>query len=140
MARREVFADTSGIYALIDKNDASHAAAREAVGRLLGAGSRFVVTDYVVDEAVTLAKARAGSFAANRVLDLIEQSRGIRIEWIGPERFESARAFFRRHADHAYSFTDCSSFVVMRELRLSQALTTDRHFVEAGMEALLPMS
>lgn len=137
MARREVFADTSGLYALIDKNDAAHAAAREAVEKLLRGGARLVVTDYVLDETVTLARARAGGLAATRVLDLVEQSRGLRIEWIGPERFASTCAFFRRHADHLYSFTDCSSFVVMRELRLTRALTTDRHFHEAGMEALL---
>jgi predicted nucleic acid-binding protein len=51
---------------------------------------------------------------------------------------EATKAFFRRHADHDYSFTDCASFVVMRELRLPQALTTDGHFLEAGFEALLP--
>jgi predicted nucleic acid-binding protein len=48
------------------------------------------------------------------------------------------KAFFRKHADHDCSFTDCASFVVMRELRLSQALTTDHHFPQAGFEALLP--
>jgi uncharacterized protein len=87
----------------------------------------------VIDEAVTLAKVRGCALVAGRVLNLLERSQGIRIEWIGPDRFEATRAFFRKHADHSYSFTDCSSFVVMRELRLDQALTTDRHFVEAGL-------
>ena len=140
MAKREVFADTSGLYALVDKSDASHAAAREAVAALLRDGRRLVVTDYVIDESVTLAKARGGALIARRVLDLIERSQGIRIEWIGPDRFAATRAFFRKHADHAYSFTDCSSFVVMRELRLNRAFTTDRHFVQAGMEVLLPIA
>ena len=71
------------------------------------------------------------------ILDLIEQSVGIRVERIDAGRFDEAKAFFRRHADHDYSFTDCSSFVVMRELGLRQALTSDRHFSEAGFEALL---
>ena len=62
------------------------------------------------------------------------------MEWIGPQRFELAKAFFRKHADHGYSFTDCTSFVVMRELALTEALTTDRHFVEAGFKALLPVA
>jgi predicted nucleic acid-binding protein len=137
MAKREVFVDTSGLYALIDKNDASHRAAREAVAKILRDGRRLLVTDYVIDESVTLARARGGASVANRVLDLVEQSQGIRIEWIGPDRFAATRTYFRKHADHDYSFTDCSSFVVMRELRLDQALTTDRHFVEAGVRALL---
>ncbi len=138
MAGREVFVDTSGLYALVDKKDAHHVRARRVVEKLLPTGRRLVVTDYVVSETVTLANARSGTRVALRVLDLIEQSAGIRIEWIGTSRFDATKRFFRKHADHAYSFTDCSSFVVMRELRLTQALTTDGHFAEAGFEALLP--
>lgn len=138
MASREIFVDTSGLYALIEKKDAHHAAARAAVEKMLRAGRRLVVTDYIVAETVNLANARSGSRVAARVLDLLEQSAGIRVEWLGVLRFDAAKAFFRKHADHEYSFTDCTSFVVMRELRLAQALTTDSHFPEAGFEALLP--
>lgn len=140
MAVREVFADTSALYAFVDRNDASHAAAREAVARLLLVGKRVVVTDYVVTEAINLANARGGATVAIRVLDLIEQSAGIRLEWIGADRFNTAKAFFRKHSDHGYSFTDCTSFVVMRELRLNNSLTTDHHFVEAGFNSLLPVT
>jgi predicted nucleic acid-binding protein len=45
------------------------------------------------------------------------------------------KRFFRKHADHQHSFTDCTSFVVMRELKLSQALMTDHHFSQAGFDA-----
>jgi len=86
---------------------------------------------------VSLANARSGTRVAVRVLDLIEQSAGIRIEWMGTSRFDLTKTFFRKHVDHEYSFTDCTSFVVMRELKLSQALTTDHHFSEAGFDALL---
>lgn len=137
MAAREIFVDTSGLYALVDKRDAHHQNARDAVTKLLRAGRRLVVTDYVVAETVNLANARSGSHVATRVLDLVEQSAGIRIEWIESGRFDKTKAFFRKHGDHRYSFTDCTSFVVMRELRLTEALTTDRHFAEAGMRALL---
>jgi uncharacterized protein len=138
MASRETFVDTSGLYALVDRKDAHHPAARATVERLLRSGRRLLATDYVVVETVNLANARSGSGVAIRVLDLLEQSAGIRIEWIGAERFGMTKAFFRKHAHHAYSFTDCTSFVVMRELKLSQALTSDRHFTQAGFEALLP--
>lgn len=137
MARPDVFVDTSGLYALVDRQDAHHAAARDVVARIVRGGRRLVVTDYVVSEAVTLAKVRASTRVALRVLDLVEQSAGIRIEWIGASRFDAVKAFVRRHVDHDYSFTDCASFVVMRELKLPQALTTDGHFREAGFEALL---
>jgi predicted nucleic acid-binding protein len=137
MAGREVFVDTSGLYALVDKSDAHHRQAREVVEKLLRAGRRLVVTDYIVTETVNLANARSGSHVAVRVLDLVEQSAGIRVEWIESARFDKAKAFFRKHADHSYSLTDCSSFVIMRELRLMEALTTDRHFLEAGFRMLL---
>jgi predicted nucleic acid-binding protein len=137
MARSEIFVDTSGLYALVDKRDAHHEAACSVVGTLVRAAKRLVVTDYVVAEAVNLANARSGKHVARRVLDLVEQSAGIRIEWLGSDRFDDTKAFFRRHSDHKYSFTDCSSFVVMRELGLRSALTTDEHFTEAGFEALL---
>jgi uncharacterized protein len=140
MARREVFVDTSALYAMVDSRDATHATVVGIVPKLIRAGSRLVVTDYVVAETVNLANARRSSFVAQRVLDLLERSAGIRIEWIGSERFEATKTFFRKHADHSYSFTDCSSFVLMRELKLTEALTTDRHFKAAGMQVLLPMA
>ena len=137
MANREVFADTSVLYAFVDKRDSCHDAAGRIVGELIRAGRRLVVSDYVIAEAVNLANVRAGRSVAGRVLDLIEQTAGIRVEWIGSIRFELAKAFFRKHADHDFSFTDCTSFVVMRELRIRDALTSDHHFVEAGFRTLL---
>jgi predicted nucleic acid-binding protein len=36
-----------------------------------------------------------------------------------------------------WSFTDCTSFVTMRELRIADAFTSDRHFLQAGFTPLL---
>lgn len=134
MAARDAFIDTSVLYALIDKRDAYHA---DTVGAMLRSGRLLVTSDYVVTETINLANARGGTQVALRILDLLERSAGIRVEWIGPLRFDQTKAFFRKHADHSYSFTDCSSFVMMRELRLTEALTTDRHFREAGFQVLV---
>ena len=133
-----MLADTSALYAFVDKTT-NHAAARDSVARILNEGRRIVATDYLVAETINLANARGGATVALRVLDLVEQSAGIRVEWIGADRFGAAKTFFRKYSDHRYSFTDCTSFVVMRELRLTEALTTDHHFVEAGFSALLPV-
>ena len=129
--------DASGLYALADHRDPLRARARHAIATKIAAGSRLVLTDYILDEACTLAKSRAGSHAALQLLQLVEASAGFRIEWIGPDRFDVTKTYFRKHSDHDYSFTDCSSFVVMEELRLRDALTSDHHFVEAGFRALL---
>jgi predicted nucleic acid-binding protein len=86
---------------------------------------------------VNLANARAGQRVGIRILELIERSVvAVRVEWIGSLRFEAAKVFYRRHSDHRYSFTDCTSLVLMRELRISDVLTTDEHFAEAGFEIL----
>ncbi len=140
MAAESVFADSAFLYALVDRRDAAHRAAVAALHSLASDQRRLISTDYVVGEALTLAKSRAGSLAARRLLDRIEATALMRMDWIGPARFADAKAFFRKHADHGYSFTDCTSFIVMRELGLRDVLTTDRHFVEAGFRLLLRAS
>lgn len=137
---RDVFLDTSGLYALADRMDAGHPTAVECVHGLARAGVRLVLTDYILDEALTLARVRAGTAAALKLLELVERSAAFSLVWVGTERFDAAKACFRKHADHAYSFTDCTSFIVMRELQLREAVTTDRHFAEAGFETLLPLA
>ena len=78
----------------------------------------------------------AGHHVGTRILDLIERSSALRVEWIGSLRFEATKMYYRRHCDHRYSFTDCTSFVLMRELKISDVLTTDEHFREAGFNVL----
>lgn len=75
--------------------------------------------------------------AAVDFLDTIARSEALRLEWIGPERFHAAGALFRKHADKEWSFTDCVSFAVMRELLIRDAFTTDHHFKQAGFVPLL---
>src|SRR5437868_13855554 len=119
VGRRDVFLDTSGLYALVDKNDGWHTAATRVVRQILQSRRKLVTTDHVICETVNLAVARKSHFVGKRVLDLIDQSVGISVEWIGSLRFDESKSFFRKHSDHAYSFTDCTSFVVMHELGLT---------------------
>jgi predicted nucleic acid-binding protein len=93
MAGRDVFLDTSGFYALVDRRAGHHAAAALAAGRLARAGRRLVVTDHVVCESVNLANARGGSRLGARVLELLDQSVAMRLEWIGEDRFATTHAF-----------------------------------------------
>lgn len=129
-----VFVDTSGWYALIDRNDASHARVSAVVVELVRKGTRLVTTDYVVDESSTLAKARGGSAMAFRLLDVLNGTAALDWEWIGAERFERSETQFRKYHDQAFSFTDCTSFAVMRELDIAEAITTDEHFRVAGFQ------
>jgi predicted nucleic acid-binding protein len=129
-----LFVDTAGWICPADAADPEHEAARIARDSWLEQGRIFVSTDYVVDETLTLVRMRLGLHAAARWWDQVERSSRLRWEWIAPARAEKARTWFFRWSDKSFSFTDCTSFVVMRELRLRRALTTDRHFRVAGFE------
>lgn len=133
----EVFVDTSGFYALLVRRDNRHSEAAAVLRRAGASGRRFVTTDYVLDESATLLKARGLARLCDALFDAALASRACRVEWTDTERFGRTRAYFRAHHDHGYSFTDCLCFVVMRELGLSQVLTKDGHFREAGFQALL---
>ena len=131
-----LFVDTAGWMALADSRDHAHAGARQVRDTHLIDGGILITTDYVVDETLTLIRVRLGLRAAAQWWTLVDASTRIQWEWIDPARAEKARAWFFGWADKAFSFTDCTSFVVMEELGLKQALTTDRHFRQAGFESL----
>lgn len=140
MASRQVFGDTSFFFALVAKRDPAHRPAVTAYEKLLRTGARVITTDYVVDETLTLTKARIDARTSLSLLDRMERSESIDLQILTNERFLASKQYFRKHSDHDYSFTDCTSFVVMDELDIRAALTTDRHFAEAGFEMLLPMT
>jgi uncharacterized protein len=137
MAAADVFMDSAGFLALWDSSDEHHARAVGLQTDLSGQRRRFLTSEYVLDETVTLLLIRHSHAAAADFLDTIERSESLRLEWIGPDRFHAAAALFRKHADKEWSFTDCVSFVVMRELRIRDAFTTDHHFMQAGFVPLL---
>jgi predicted nucleic acid-binding protein len=133
---RALFVDTAGWMACADAADPAHARARAARDEALTAGLVLMTTDYVVDETLTLLRMRLGLPAAEAWWSQVDASSRMKWQWIDATRAEKARALFFRHRDKDYSFTDCTSFVVMRELRLKQALTTDRHFRQAGFQVV----
>jgi predicted nucleic acid-binding protein len=133
----ETFIDTSGFYALLVEADSAHAA---AVRWLVGARSRktrVITTDYVLDETATLLKARGHAALVGAFFDQLDRSEVCTILPVDRDQFNRARAFFVKHADHDYSFTDCTSFVIMGERGIRESLSKDAHFAEAGFKPLL---
>ena len=133
---KAIFVDTAGWMACADAADPAHGTARASRDAALEAGHLLVTTDYVVDETLTLIRMRLGISAAEAWWTQVEGSARVRHETIDALRAEKARSLFFRHRDKNYSFTDCTSFVVMRELRLREALTTDRHFRQVGFHVV----
>jgi len=131
---RALFVDTAGWIMLADAADPGHGAAASARDDWLGRGGVLVSTDFVMDETLTLLRVRLGLRAAEQWWNQVESSQRLRWEWIDPLRAGRAREWFFRWADKDFSFTDCTSFVVMRERRIRAALSSDHHFVQAGFE------
>lgn len=133
----EIFVDTSGFYALLVRQDDRHEAARQILTDSRSRKRSFVTTDYILDETATLLKARSLSHLLRPFFDRVMDSRACRIEWIASDRFRRFVQFFLKHQDQDWSFTDCVSFGVMKELRIRRALSKDKDFQHAGFEPLL---
>ncbi len=119
---------------LADASDAGHKRAVAFRDEWLAERGLLVSTDFVMDETLTLLRARAGLAVAEQWWDQTGNGARVRWEWIDPARAERARHWFFRWRDKDFSFTDCTSFVVMKERRIRTALTNDRHFLQAGFE------
>ena len=133
----EVFFDTSGFFALLNSDDPHHEKARDFLSRAGAERRGGVTTPWVVGECCTLLVARRRPHLVPRFLDFTESSQSLMVVAGDEALYVRTKAFLRRHLDHAYSFADCASFVVMEERGLQEALTHDAHFVEAGLVALL---
>jgi predicted nucleic acid-binding protein len=131
-----LFVDTAGWMACADGADPDHARGCASRDSALEAGQGLVTSDFVVDETLTLMRLRLGLDAAEAWWRQVDASARLRWERIDAGRFEQARQLFFRYRDKDFSFTDCTSFVLMRELRLTRALTTDRHFRQMGFQVL----
>ena len=73
----------------------------------------------------------------NELFRLVEKSAALRLEFIHAERFWKTKNYYIKHLDQRFSFVDCSSFVLMKELKVRMGLTQDQDFGAAGFEALL---
>lgn len=134
---KEVFADTAYWIALTNPLDQHHEAAVQAstsVGH-----TRLLTTDAVLVEYLN-ALAEKGSnirSAAIKTVDAILHNPMVRVLPQTRGSFTKGFAFYKARPDKGYSFTDCLSMTVMRERKLSSALTTDRHFEQEGFVALM---
>ena len=129
---RLLFVDTAGWMACADGSDPAHGKAVAVRDSWLEGGGLFVTSDYVADETLTLLRIRLGIDAAETWWQQVDGSSHVRWEYVSPARADKARGLFFRYRDKDFSFTDCTSFILMRELKLREALTTDHHFLQAG--------
>ncbi len=128
--------DTAGWMACADAGDPDHETACAARDDCLEREGLLITSDYIIDETLTLLRLRLGLAAAEKWWHGIAGSRRVVRELVDEERAERARHIFFRYRDKDFSFTDCTSFALMRELQIREALTTDKHFRQAGFQML----
>lgn len=134
------FADTGWWVAWALPSDARHADAM-AMRRRLGRAEQILTTNHVIGETWTFLRRRAGHTYGVAFLNRIETLRsghGLVVTHVTEDQEQQALRWLRTHDERNYSFVDATSFEVMRQRRLREALAFDGDFAAAGFVHVLP--
>ena len=132
---RKVFLDTSYAIALVVNNDINHANAGALAKKLFQERTQTITTELILIEiADSLSKISFRHEAIGTTNKLRQLTQVIEVE---KSFLQQAWSLYKNRLDKEWSMTDCYSFVVMEKYGIKQALTTDKHFEQAGFEILL---
>ena len=134
---KSVFADTAYWIALLNPKDDLHDEVRR-VSDTLGQ-SRIVTSEFVM---VELLNSFAGGGAGARATavdlgDRLRENPNVDLVPLSSALFRRAVDRYARRKDKAWSLVDCTSFLIMEERGITDALTPDIHFQQAGFEVML---
>jgi len=129
------FVDTSFWVAQQFRRDAHHAAARQLWE---DRGSGLLTTNHVIGETWTFLRRRLGHAEARTFVARAHRSARLLVIHVDEAIEADAWAWLQRHGERAYSFVDATSFAVMRQRRISDALAFDGDFSAAGFLELRP--
>lgn len=130
----KVFLDTSGLFAVLVRNDYMHVRARATFECLVEKNSVLLTTSYVLLETSALLQARVGLEAARRFQH--EFSTLFNVHWVDEKLHEKAFRRLELRGKREISLVDCTSFVYMEDNRISRVFTYDKHFSEEGFVIL----
>ena len=134
MSGERHFVDTGAWFAYVNAADPDHHRVRAILDRPPG---RLITSSYVFDETVTLTQARLGHRRAVTVGRALLDLAVVEMQSIAPADERAAWSLFEKRADKAYSFTDCTSFILMRREKVATAVALDEHFSQEGF-AVIP--
>ena len=129
----QLFVDTSAWFAHVNRSDPDHAAVRDVLRRF---GGRLVTSNFVFDETITLIAMRSGHTAAGKVGATLLDARVVDLIRITAADERQAWKLFLDRPDKTYSYTDCTSFVLMRRLGIGSAAALDEDFAREGLRAV----
>jgi len=124
-----VFVDTGAWFAYFVRRDPDYNSARDWIS---ANESPLVTSDYILDELFTLLKTRESHVVAVAAGKVLIEEKICRIIKVTPEDFSQAWATFVQFNDKGWSFTDCTSKVIMERLGISKAFSFDEHFEQFG--------
>jgi hypothetical protein len=131
---RIVFADAFYFVARLNRRDQHH---DRVVAFSRDFRASLLTTEWVLMEvADALAKSECRPRVREFVLHLREAT-ACEIITASHELFHRALELYHQHADKEWTLTDCSSVLIMRDRGLTDVLTADRHFEQAGFNPLL---
>jgi len=129
-----VFADTFYFLAFLNPNDPAHQTAVEFSRK---SRTRLITTAWVLGELADGLSRSVLRRSYRSFLQVVEASPNNEIVWWDPALFRRAVVLYDARPDKHWSLTDCISFAVMQERNITDALTADHHFEQAGFVALL---
>jgi uncharacterized protein len=132
-----VFADAGYWIALLNPKDGLHAKAL-AVSRTLGR-SRIVTSEMVLTEVLNAFAGKGEPLrkAACTLVDHIRSNANAELVLMTSNAFREAVERYRSRADKTWGLTDCTSFLIMEQKGIVDALSADREFQQAGFKALM---
>jgi uncharacterized protein len=140
MTNDPVFIDASGWIALLNTDDWLHPSAVSLFRDFEKSNRRLITTDWILAEAGNgLARPKTRGSFVSTVKSLFDSSI-CHIATIDRDIFLKALDFYGRAIDKSWGLIDCSSFVLMRREGITDCMTADRHFIQAGFQCLLPVN
>jgi predicted nucleic acid-binding protein len=129
-----LFIDTSSWASLFIPTESFHTQAAQCFAQAQQQPQILITTNYVVAELVALlgSRQRAPRTSLFQYIDSIRSAPFIEVVHIDAATDAIAWELCKSRPDKAWSLVDCTSFVIMQQLSIQEALTTDQHFEQAG--------
>ena len=133
-----IFIDTSAYIALMNKNDQYHNSAKTYYKKQLKSGLRLMTTNFVICETLNFLRAKSDLNIAVKFWENIKKSKIVEEIHVTTDTENNAFELFKKYSDKDFSFTDCTSFVVMKQYNLTTSFTFDEHFRQIGFLVVPP--
>jgi uncharacterized protein len=135
--RADLFLDTSYVIALSSSGDRFHDRAIRLADWIETSNTHMVTTRAVMVEIGNALSKERYRQAAVMLLNSLEADPKVEIVPLTEELYSQAFELYRERPDKDWGLTDCISFTVMQERGITKSLTTDEHFQQAGLRAIL---